>query len=147
MLLCDKRSQGSFCWPCNHLRSDWKSFTLNAENQAAATAAEAVEFAKTFWRLVQDPTADSLGPAVRHAPPSALAIDAKSLYDSVKKESAMHGAACKRTAAELQVLRQTLRHRTTVSRRTDEGQRTTVARGNVATADVPFGVWRFVHRR
>ena len=115
-LFCDKLSQGNFCWPCNHLRSDWKSFTLNAENQAAATAAEAVECAKTFWRLVQDPTADSLGPAVRHAPPSALVIDTESLHDLVKKESAVHSAACKRTAAELQVLRQTLRHTRTFLR-------------------------------
>ena len=41
---------------------------------------------KTFWGLIQDPSADPLGPAVRHATPSGLVIDAKSLYDSVKKE-------------------------------------------------------------
>ena len=52
-------------------------------------------------------TADPLGPAVRHATPSGLTMDAKSLFDSVKKEPATHSVACKRTAVELQVLRHT----------------------------------------
>ena len=87
-----------------------------AETQAAGTAADAVEFAKALWGLIQDPSANPLRPAVRHARLSGLVIDAKSFYDSGKKESATHSVACKRTAAELRVLRQTLRHTGTVLR-------------------------------
>ncbi len=46
---------------------------------------------------------------VRTTSPSALVVDAKSLYDSVKKETPVQSAACKRTAVELIVLRQTLK--------------------------------------
>ena len=81
----------------------WKYFklnrvshsSLNAENYTAAAVSDAVEFAETFWVLIQDHTADALGHAVRLATPHGLVTDAK---------SAMHGAAFQRTAVELPVL-------------------------------------------
>jgi len=48
--------------------------------------------------------------------PSALVIDAKALYDTYHKETTVLGTACKRTAIELLVLKQTLRETGSVMR-------------------------------
>ena len=124
------------------------SSSLNADTHAAATAADPVDSAKKFWGLIQDPSADPLGAAVRHATPFGLVIVAKSLYDSVKKESTMRSATCKRSGvANTHWNRSPIGIvRTTGSRWRNKGLRTTITCAMVATAEVPSGVQRFVHR-
>ena len=95
---------------------DWRSFqlprvarsSLNAETQAAASAADALEYATTFWGLLGDPTTDLLATELRVRRPSVLAVDAKSLYDALKRESVVSGATCTRSAVQQLVLKQTL---------------------------------------
>ena len=95
---------------------DWESFklprgsrsSLNAETQAAATAADALESVKTCWGLLKDPTKTLLDPALQLDRRSALVVDAKSLYEALHKESINQGAACKRTAVEQFVMRRSL---------------------------------------
>lgn len=70
---------------------DWRSYklrrisrsSLNAETQAAADAADALEYVKVFWNLIHYPKCDVLDPMLRTHAPSALVVDAKSLYDTV----------------------------------------------------------------
>jgi len=104
---------------------DWRSWKLarvarsslnNAETQAAAEAADALEYVKTFWNLLHQPDQHVMASSLRTACPSALAIDAKSMYDAVKKDTAIQSASCKRTAVELVVLKQTLRQTGSVLR-------------------------------
>ena len=70
--------------PVSHAVLDWRSFklqriarsSLSAETQAAATAADSLEFAKLFWPLMLMPDAQVLDDTLRTAYPSALVIDA-----------------------------------------------------------------------
>jgi hypothetical protein len=102
-------------------RRSWKlarvaRSSLNAETQAAAKAADALEYVKTFWNLLHQPDQHVMASSLRTACPSALAIDAKSMYDAIKKDTATQSAYCKRTAMELVVLKQTLRQAGSVLR-------------------------------
>ena len=64
---------------------DWRSWklervsrsSLNAETQAAATAADALEFAKAFFGLISNPDAGIKDPDIRNQRSSALVVDAK----------------------------------------------------------------------
>ena len=103
---------------------DWRSYkparvarsSLNAETQAAADAADALEYVKAFWNLIHHPECEVLDPTLRTPAPSALVVDARSLHDVVKKETPVQSTACKCTAVELLVLRQTLRPMASVLR-------------------------------
>ena len=103
---------------------DWRSFklprvsrsSLNAEAQSAADTADALEYAKAFWNLLHHPDKQLLDPTLRTTAPSAMVIDAKSMCDTVKKETPVQSAACKRTAVELLVYRQTLKLTSSVLR-------------------------------
>ena len=78
---------------------DWRSFklarvarsSLSAETQGAAAAADALEYVKTFWRLVQRPSTSLLDSGIRMEKRSALVVDAKSLHDALKKEAVVQG--------------------------------------------------------
>jgi hypothetical protein len=106
---------------------DWRSMklprvarsSLSAETQAAATAADSLEMVKTFMALMRHPRTSGpklLEPALRQTIPSALVVDAKSLYDAYHKESTIQASTCKRTAIEMLVLKQTLQLTSTVLR-------------------------------
>ena len=82
--------------------------SLCAETQVAADAADALEFVKTFWSMLDKPDISPLDISLRTKHPSALVVDAKALYDAIHKEAPLQGAANKRTGIELLVLRQTL---------------------------------------
>ena len=68
---------------------DWKSFklsrvsrsSLNAETQAAVSANEAMEYCKVFVGLITTGETNLLSPTLRRTVPSALVVDAKSLYE------------------------------------------------------------------
>jgi hypothetical protein len=95
---------------------EWKSYklprvarsSLHAETQAAAEGADALEFCKVFWSLCRTPWADVRDDEHRSTGPSALVVDAKSLYDALQRESTVSGAACKRSAVEQVALKQAL---------------------------------------
>ncbi len=75
---------------------DWRSdklarvarSSLNAETQAAANAADALVYVKVFWNLIHHPVCDVLDPTLRDRAPSALLVDAKSLYNSALRACA-----------------------------------------------------------
>ena len=109
---------------CDYAVMDWRSFKLHrvaksslcAETQAAADAADALEFVKTFWSLLDKPDISPLDISLRTKHPSALVVDAKALYDAIHKEAPLQGAANKRTGIELLVLRQTLTNTSSIVR-------------------------------
>ena len=96
---------------------DWKSFkltrvarsSLSAETQAAAGAMDMLEFVKVFWNLVEEPETHVMADKLRVQRSSALVVDAKSLYDSVRKETPIQGATDKRAAIEQLVLKEQLK--------------------------------------
>ena len=95
---------------------DWKSWklsrvsrsSLNAETQAAAEATDALEFCHSFVALMHDPALNLKQASSATSRRSALVVDAKSLYDALKRESPVQGAGYKRTAIEQIMLRQAL---------------------------------------
>ena len=105
----DGNSQGGYMVLAVHQRAfadkvsdfsfiDWRSFklarvsrsSLNAETQAAAEAADALELTKVFWNLIRNPDKHLLSEELRTDSMSAIVIDAKSLYDAMKKEAVVH---------------------------------------------------------
>ena len=74
---------------------DWRSWklkrvsrsSLDAETQAAATATDALEFTQTFFHLMRFPETPVKEAASKAGRPSCLVVDAKSLYDAVRKEA------------------------------------------------------------
>ena len=95
---------------------DWKSWkldrvsrsSLNAETQAAATAVDVLEFCHSFINLMHEPDLVLKTAALRTSRPSSLVVDAKSLYDSLKKEAPVQGSSDRRTAIEQIGLKQSL---------------------------------------
>ena len=95
---------------------DWKSSrtprmsrsSLNSEAQAAATGVDAMEHVLATWSLCRypnmDPRADD---TLKVAGPSALVLDAKSLYDALGREH-MNSITDKRTGIELMVIKERL---------------------------------------
>ncbi len=83
--------------------------SLNAETQAAAEATDSLEYAKTFWNLLHQREQPVLSPSLRTTGLSALASDAKSMYDAAAKDTAIKSATHKHAAAELLVFKQILR--------------------------------------
>ncbi len=65
---------------------------------------------------MHQPEQPALSQSLRTTGPSALATDAKSMHDAVKKDTAIQGATCKHTAVELMVFKQILRHTGSVLR-------------------------------
>ena len=96
---------------------DWKSSklprvtrsSLGAEAQAAGQAADSVDFIARFWEMLKDP---SLPLATVLKMPSSLSptlvTDAKALYDSYHREGLGGSVVDKRTALEVQVIKQCL---------------------------------------
>ncbi|CAK0823386.1 unnamed protein product, partial [Prorocentrum cordatum] len=93
---------------------DWKSFkllrmarsSLHAESQAAAAGMDGLEFAKRFWAaLIYDGVDITKDESTRMAGESALAVDAKGLYDAAQKES-ITSFQDKRTGIEVLALRE-----------------------------------------
>eukprot|EP00438_Fugacium_kawagutii_P005098 Skav221528 [mRNA] locus=scaffold1248:283612:287211:- [translate_table: standard] len=87
----------------------WRSFKLNrvcrsslsAESQACATALDELMMVKTMVALMLDPKADpTLPDTAASCGDSAIVIDAKALYDSLKKEG-IGSAADKRAGIEI----------------------------------------------
>ena len=80
---------------------DWRSWkldrvsrsSLNAETQAAATAVDVLEFCHSFINLMYQPDLVLKSAAFQTKRPSALVVDAKSLYDSLKKEAPVQGSS------------------------------------------------------
>ena len=99
--------------PTTYAILDWKSCklprvvrsSLSAETQAAAEAADAFEHVKVYWDLILDPHEHRLDDKLRTNLQPAMVVDAKPLYDSLKKEALVQGAACNRTAVEQLVLK------------------------------------------
>jgi len=95
---------------------DWRSWkldrvsrsSLNAETQAAATAVDVLEFCHSFINLMFEPELVLKTAASHSNRPSALVVDAKSLYDSLKKEAPVQGSSDRRTAIEQIGLKQSL---------------------------------------
>ena len=100
----------------NYAVLDWKSWkldrvsrsSLNAETQAAATAVDVMEFCHSFINLMHEPELELKTAAFRTTRPSSLVVDAKSLYDSLKKEAPVQGSSDRRTAIEQIGLKQAL---------------------------------------
>eukprot|EP00435_Cladocopium_sp_Y103_P013736 s3624_g3.t1 len=87
----------------------WRSFKLNrvcrsslsAESQACATALDELMMIKSMVALMVDPTKDPLLPqTAADCGESAIIIDAKALYDSLKKDG-IGSAADKRAGIEI----------------------------------------------
>ena len=87
----------------------WRSFKLNricrsslsAESQACATALDELMMIKTMVALILDPNKDPLLPqTAADCGESAIIIDAKALYDSLKKDG-IGSAADKRAGIEI----------------------------------------------
>merc|ERR1711873_105118 len=82
--------------------------SLNAETQAAATAVDVLEFCHSFINLMHNPDLALKSAASQTPRTSALVVDAKSLYDSLKKEALVQGSSDRRTAIEQIGLKQSL---------------------------------------
>ena len=95
---------------------DWRSWkldrvsrsSLNAETQAAATAVDVLAFCHSFINLMHNPSLALKTAALQTTRTSALVVDAKSLYDSLKKEAPVQGSSDRRTAIEQIGLKQSL---------------------------------------
>ena len=87
----------------------YKRQSLNAETQAAATAVDVLEFCHSFINLMYEPHLVLKTAAFQTKRPSSLVVDAKSLYDSLKKEAPVQGSSDRRTAIEQIGLKQSLR--------------------------------------
>ena len=81
---------------------------MNAETQAAATAVDVLEFFHSFVNLMYEPELVLKTAAFQTKRSSALVVDAKSLYDSLKKEAPVQGSSDRRTAIEQIGLKQSL---------------------------------------
>ena len=93
----------------------WRSFelprvrrsSLSAESQACAAAAAELLMMKTFLSLMIDPEQDPRDSRTASwVGDSALVIDAKALYDIVKKTGWAAGSPDKRVAIEVEMLRE-----------------------------------------
>ena len=91
----DSKSQGGYLVVLTHKRVDWRSYklprvsrsSLNSESQACAGAMDALEYLLHFWQGCNDPQFELRHIDERKALlPSALVVDAKALYDSLKAE-------------------------------------------------------------
>ena len=82
--------------------------SLNSEAQASATGVDAMEHVLATWSLCRypnmDPRADD---TLKVAGPSALVLDAKSLYDALGREH-MNSITDKRIGIELMVIKERL---------------------------------------
>ena len=93
----------------------WRSFklprvcrsSLSAESQACTAAADELLMMKTFLSLMVDPEQDPRDSrTAKWICESALVIDAKALYDMVKKTGWASGSPDKRVAIEVEMLRE-----------------------------------------
>ena len=75
--------------------------SLSSEAQSGATAIDALEWVKTMWVLIMDPTRDPSAEATpKCAGQSPCITDCKALYDAARSSSCGRGIAEKRTAIE-----------------------------------------------
>ena len=81
---------------------------MNSETQYATYAADALELCHSFVDLKYNSDLTIKKTAQRYPIPSALVVDAKSLYDVLMKEAPAQGTSCKQTAIEQLGFRQTL---------------------------------------
>ena len=84
--------------------------SLGSEARAAGDAVDELEWVKGLFAQILDPTFSPLKQPMTHMTESPLVTDAKALYDSALKENPAPSVNDKRTALEVNLINQRLRH-------------------------------------